>query len=57
MPKPWWIFCRTVYGDHFPIREMYDPKYIVQQQEAGLMYRVVVDAVEKVAGPPRHVLP
>lgn len=40
---------RMVYGDHFPIKEMYDPQYIVQQQEEGLMYRVVVvDASEKV---------
>lgn len=40
---------RAVYGDHFPIKGMYDPKFIVQQQEAGLMYRVVaVDASEKV---------
>lgn len=39
---------RTVYGDHFPIKEMYDPRHIVQQQEAGLMYRVVVvDSSEK----------
>lgn len=34
---------RAVYGDHFPIREMYDPKFIVQQQEAGLMYRVLAE--------------
>jgi hypothetical protein len=40
---------RAVYGDHFPIREMYDPQYMIQQQEAGLMYRVVVvDRSEKV---------
>ncbi|MDA8124378.1 MAG: hypothetical protein M0009_04215 [Deltaproteobacteria bacterium] len=40
---------RAVYGDHFPIKEMYDPEFIVQQQEAGLMYRVVaVDAADKV---------
>jgi len=40
---------RAVYGDHFPIKEMYDPEFIVKQQEAGLMYRVVaVDASEKV---------
>ncbi len=40
---------RKVYGDHFPIPEMYDPRHIIQQQEAGLMYRVVVvDAAEKV---------
>jgi hypothetical protein len=40
---------RAVYGDHFPIKEMYDPDFIVKQQEAGLMYRVVaVDASEKV---------
>lgn len=40
---------RAVYGDHFPIKEMYDPEFIVKQQEAGLMYRVVaVDASDKV---------
>jgi hypothetical protein len=40
---------RAVYGDHFPIKEMYDPEFIVKQQEAGLMYRVVaVDAADKV---------
>jgi len=40
---------RAVYGDHFPIREMYDPEFIVKQQEAGLMYRVVaVDADDKI---------
>jgi len=40
---------RAVYGDHFPIKEMYDPQFIIQQQEAGLMYRVVaVDATGKV---------
>ena len=40
---------RAVYGDHFPIKEMYDPEFIVKQQEEGLMYRVVaVDASEKV---------
>jgi hypothetical protein len=40
---------RAVYGDHFPIKEMYDPQFIVKQQEAGLMYRVVaVDAADKV---------
>jgi hypothetical protein len=40
---------RAVYGDHFPIKEMYDPRFIVEQQEAGLMYRVVaVDPSEKV---------
>jgi len=40
---------RAVYGEHFPIKEMYDPRFIIQQQEAGLMYRVVaVDASGKV---------
>ena len=40
---------RAVYGDHFPIKEMYDPDFIIKQQEAGLMYRVVaVDAAGKV---------
>lgn len=40
---------RAVYGDHFPIKEMYDPKFIIRQQEEGLMYRVVaVDASDKV---------
>lgn len=40
---------RAVYGDHFPIKEMYDPKFIVRQQEEGLMYRVVaVDDSDKV---------
>jgi hypothetical protein len=40
---------RSIYGDHYPIKEMYDPQYIIGQQEAGLMYRVlVVDACEKV---------
>ena len=40
---------RAVYGDHFPIKEMYDPDYIIRQQEEGLMYRVVaVDAAGKV---------
>lgn len=34
---------RAVYGDHFPIKEMYDPQFIVQQQEAGLMYRVLAE--------------
>ncbi len=42
---------RAVYGDHYPIKEMYDPRYIIAQQEAGLMYRVLVtDAGEKVLG-------
>ncbi len=40
---------RAVYGDHYPIKEMYDPQYIFEQQEAGLMYRVlVIDACGKV---------
>jgi hypothetical protein len=40
---------RTIYGDHYPIKEMYDPQYIIDQQDAGLMYRVlVVDASGKV---------
>lgn len=40
---------RTVYGEHFPIKEMYDPAFIIQQQEAGLMYRVLAeDAAGKV---------
>ncbi len=40
---------RAVYGDNYPVKEMYDPQYIIQQQEAGLMYRVVViNACEKV---------
>jgi len=42
---------RAVYGEHYPIREMYDPRYIVQQQKAGLMYRIVVaDASGKILG-------
>lgn len=42
---------RAVYGDHYPIKEMYDPRYIISQQEAGLMYRVLVtDAGGKVLG-------
>ena len=40
---------RKIYGDHFPIKEMYDPQFIIEQQETGLMYRVVaVDAAERV---------
>jgi hypothetical protein len=40
---------RAVYGDHFPIKEMYDAQFIIQQQEAGLMYRVLaVEASGKV---------
>lgn len=40
---------RAIYGEHFPIREMYNPKHIIQQQEEGLMYRVVlVDASGKI---------
>lgn len=40
---------RRVYGDHFPIPEMYDPRYLIDQQEAGLMYRVLAeDAAGKV---------
>ena len=27
---------RAVYGENYPIREMYDPQYIIQQQDAGL---------------------
>jgi hypothetical protein len=34
---------RAVYGDHFPIKEMYDPKVIIQQQEEGLMYRALAE--------------
>jgi hypothetical protein len=34
---------RAVYGDHFPIKEMYNPQVIVQQQEAGLFYRVLAE--------------
>lgn len=33
---------RSVYGENYPIREMYDKAHIIQQQEKGLMYRVVV---------------
>lgn len=33
---------RAVYGEFYPMKEMYDPEYILQRQEAGLMYRVVV---------------
>jgi hypothetical protein len=36
---------RAVYGDHFPIKEMYDPKFIIQQQEEGLMYRVRAESL------------
>lgn len=40
---------RAVYGDHFPVKEMYDSQFIIQQQEKGLMYRVVaVDKSDKV---------
>ncbi len=42
---------RAIYGDHYPIREMYDPDYIIRQQEAGAMYRVVVaDAAGNILG-------
>ena len=42
---------RTVYGDYYPIKEMYDPQYIISQQEAGLMYRVVMaDAAGNILG-------
>ncbi|MDQ5986966.1 MAG: hypothetical protein CSYNP_02702 [Syntrophus sp. SKADARSKE-3] len=33
---------RAIYGNHYPIRKMYEPEYILQQQESGLMYRVVI---------------
>lgn len=33
---------RRVYGEHYPIPAMYDPDYIVKQQERGLMYRVII---------------
>lgn len=33
---------RSVYGENYPIREMYDAAHIIRQQKAGLMYRVVV---------------
>ena len=40
---------KAIYGDDYPIREMYDTAFIIRQQEAGLMYRVVVvDASAKV---------
>ena len=32
---------RTIYGDQYPIKEMYDSRYIIAQQEEGLMYRVL----------------
>ncbi len=42
---------RAIYGDHYPIKEMYDPQYIIRQQEEGLMYRVVVaDASGNILG-------
>ncbi len=42
---------RAVYGDHFPIREMYDPEHLRRQQERGEMYHVVArDASCRVIG-------
>lgn len=32
---------RAVYGDHYPIKSMYDPEHIFSEQEAGQMYRSV----------------
>ncbi len=41
---------RAVYGDSYPIKSMYDPEYIFEQQETGHMYRtVVVDSAGQVA--------
>jgi len=42
---------REIYGDHYPIREIYDPEFILKQHEKGLMVRaVVVDAGQNVLG-------
>ena len=42
---------RAIYGDNYPIKEMYDPQYIIEQQESVLMYRVVVvDSAGNVLG-------
>ncbi|MCX7635338.1 MAG: hypothetical protein N2Z74_06290, partial [Syntrophales bacterium] len=42
---------RAIYGEHYPIKEMYDPEFIYNQQEKGLMVRAVaVDASGLVVG-------
>jgi len=33
--------CRIVYGDHYPIREMYDPQHLLEQQDRGEMHHIV----------------
>ncbi|MDD3249818.1 MAG: hypothetical protein PHF23_05575 [Smithellaceae bacterium] len=42
---------RAIYGEHYPIKEMYDADYIIKQQEAEMMYRVIVaDAAGNILG-------
>ncbi len=37
---------RTVYGDGYPIKEMYDPAYLLGQQERGEMHHIVARSRE-----------
>jgi hypothetical protein len=42
---------RAVYGDNYPIREMYDPEYLLAHQERRAMYHIIArDPKGKVAG-------
>lgn len=42
---------RAIYGDYYPIAEMYDPQHLFRQQEAGLMCRAVIaDATGRILG-------
>ena len=41
---------KTVYGNEYPVKTVYDPAAVIEQQNNGEMYRIIARSGDKVVG-------